>query len=504
MIWLLLIAAAGMIIHLITYNSLGFHRDELLYLALGKHLSAGYWSNPPLIGFISYAAQQLPFNALFSIRLIAALAGAVVVILTGLTARELGGSVYSMVLAAISLSCSIIFLRAFSMFQPVPFDILFWTLTLYFLLRYIRTKKPLFVILTGASIGLGFLNKYMLAFLVIALVASALLTKHRKLLWNKYTGMALFVAFSIFLPNLIWQYIHGFPVIKHMQELADTQLVNVSRLNTLIEQLLMFTIISVVWIAGLLWLFSSKAKEYRLFGIAYLIVLAMILVGKGKNYYMAGMYPFLLAAGGVAWESMIKVRRVRNAFIIGLILLSLPFFAVSIPFMKADKQAEFYEKMPQGIGLEAITRWEDGNQHPLPQDFADMLGWDELGKIVVNTCDTIADKERIMIFAENYGQAGAIDLAGNGKLPEAVSFSDSYVLWAPDTISQSKNIFIYVNHGMGDDVKSMFTRIDRVGSITQPLAREFGCTVYLCRDPNPQFRAFWLQQVKEIKDAYLK
>ena len=169
MFWTGLIAAFTLVVHMVTYNTLGFHRDELLYLALGKHLDAGYWSNPPLIGFISYVTQLLPGSTLFTLRLFPALAGALLIIITGLMTRELGGKTYAQVLACIALAVSILFMRAFSMFQPVCFDILFWSLILYAFLRYINTEKPVYLILVGVAFGFGFLNKYMVVFLAAGL-----------------------------------------------------------------------------------------------------------------------------------------------------------------------------------------------------------------------------------------------------------------------------------------------------------------------------------------------
>src|SRR5512133_1356720 len=98
-LWVLLIALAGLIIHFLTYKTLGFHRDEFLYLALGKHPAAGYWSNPPLIGFISWISQRIPGDALFTTRLLPAAGGFVLIILTGIIARELGGRTYAQVLS---------------------------------------------------------------------------------------------------------------------------------------------------------------------------------------------------------------------------------------------------------------------------------------------------------------------------------------------------------------------------------------------------------------------
>ncbi len=156
--------------------------------------------------------------------------------------------------------------------------------------------------------------------------------------------------------------------------------------------------------------------------------------------------------------------------------------------MPAPRLVAYFSKVPAKMGGEALLRWEDGRMHPLPQDYADMLGWDELGGIMIKACDTIQDKKRLMIYCENYGQAGAVDLYGRcHKLPEVVSFSDAYRLWAPDTISHTKDIFMYVNNELGGDVDSIFGKIVIAGRITNPYAREKGTTVYMCREPREDF-----------------
>jgi hypothetical protein len=501
--WIILISAISLVVHLVTYNNLGFHRDELLYLALGKHLAAGYWSNPPMIGVISYLSQLLPVDPLFATRLFPAIAGAILILVTGLITRELGGTLYAQVLACIALSSSLLILRGYSMLQPVPFDILFWTLILFWFLRYINTRKPLFLILMGLFFGLGILNKYMVVFLAAGIVPAILITPYRRLFVSKYTWYAACIALLVFLPNLIWQVNHDFPVIRHMQELRDTQLVNVQRVNILTDQLLMFTFGSVVWVAGLIWLlFNSRAKQFRVFGFVYLAVLLLFLVLRGKSYYMAGLYPFMFAAGGVLWERFLKPAGWRTVLVITILLLSLPLVPGGIPIMSAKNLAGYYAKMPEKMGAEALLRWEDGRMHPLPQDFADMLGWDELGSIVIKACDSIQDKSRIMIYAENYGQAGAIEhYAKPYGMPPVVSFSDSYLMWAPDSIAPGIDLFFYVNGELGGDVDSLFARIDSIGSITNPYAREHGTTVYLCRSPRADFSSFWTGRIKDVRGA---
>jgi len=500
--WTSLIAVFTLVVHMSTYNTLGFHRDEFLYLALGKHLAAGYWSNPPLIGVISFLSQLLPGNTLFTLRLFPAMAGALLIIITGLMTREMGGKTYAQVLACIALAISILFMRAFSMFQPVCFDILFWSLILYAFLRYINTEKPVYLILAGVAFGFGFLNKYMVIFLAAGLAIAVIPTSYRKLWISKYSWLAILIALLLLLPNIIWQYIQGFPVLHHMKELKETQLVNVKRMNILIDQILMFTVSALVWVAGLIWLLKSgNAKKFRVFGYAYLSILLIFLLLRGKSYYMAGLYPILFAAGGVSWEMWMKRAASRVFLVLFIILLTIPILPGAIPFMSAPRLVSYFSKIPPEMGGEALVRWEDGKMHPLPQDYADMLGWDELGGIVLKACDTIKDKNRIMIYCENYGQAGAVDYCAScHELPEVISFSDAYRLWVPDTISKDKDVFMYVNDELGGDVDSLFANIIVAGSIKNHYAREKGTTVYMCREPRGDFPAFWHRRVMEVKN----
>lgn len=499
--WIVLIAAFTLVVHLATFNTLGFHRDELLYLALGKHLASGYWSTPPFTGFVSFVAQLIPGNTLFVLRLFPALAGAVLIIITGLMTRELGGKTYAQVLACITLAISLLFMRAFSMFQPVGFDILFWSLILYAFLRYINSEKPVYLILVGVAFGFGLLNKYMVVFLAAGLAIAVIPTSYRRLWINKYSWLAILIALLLFLPNIIWQYTHGFPVLHHMKELKETQLVNVRRMNIIIDQLLMFTFSALVWVAGLIWLIrSGNEGKYRVIGYTYLTVLIIFILLRGKSYYLAGLYPILFAAGGVSWEMSLKRTFSRILIVLLLVLLTIPILPGAIPFMSAPRLVSYFSKIPPETGGEALVRWEDGKMHPLPQDYADMLGWDELGGIMLKACDTIKDKERLMIYCQNYGQAGAVDYCGRCHgLPAVVSFSDAYFLWVPDTISKKKDVFMYVNNELGEDVDSLFANIIVAGSIKNPYAREYGTTVYMCREPRGDFSEFWKRRVTEVK-----
>ena len=228
--WLpiLLVAGLNFLIHLFILEEYGFHRDEFLYLALGDHPAWGYWSNPPLIGWISATVQAIFGESLWAIRLVPALVVSGIIVMIGLMARELGGENYAQGLAAFAAVVAPAHLRAGHLFQPVSIDIAFWTLFCLLILQFLNTNNKKYLLYFGLAFGLGMLNKYMVGFFLIALIIVLPFTPQRKLLWDKYTRYAALIALAVMLPNLIWQYTYNFPVVTHMRELSNDQLVNVN------------------------------------------------------------------------------------------------------------------------------------------------------------------------------------------------------------------------------------------------------------------------------------
>nr|HQU54181.1 hypothetical protein [Saprospiraceae bacterium] len=136
--------------------------------------------------------------------------------------------------------------------------------------------------------------------------------------------------------------------------------------------------------------------------------------------------------------------------------------------------------------------------HALPQDFADMLGWDELAN-VADKAYAMTDPGKTVIYAENYGQAGAVAILGN-NLPEPLSFHESYLYWAPRNIPAEVNTLIYINDELGEDVANFFGQVDSVGQITNPLAREFGTRVYVCSKPTAPLQELWQSALDRVGD----
>ncbi len=501
--WLLLVLLGllNLLLHLVTNGLWGFHRDELLYLALGRHLDWGFWSNPPLIGFFGWLAHLAPEASPWAVRLIPALVSTAMVMLTGLMAREMGGGRAAVVMACLCMLLSA-FLRVGLLFQPVVFDVFFWTLYAFLILRYLNTEQPRWLWALGLAIGLGLLNKYSVAVFVFGVLLVLPFTPQRRLFTQKTFYGSVLLALVVFLPNLLWQARHGFPVLHHMQELHDTQLVHVRPLNFLLDQLFFHFPVAVVWVLGLVFLFSKHGKPSRLLGWIFAAVILLFLVLGGKSYYTLGLYPMLFA-GGACWLEVHARRWIQViVFAVGTIAAALlsPFM---IPYLPVPAMVAYGHAFVETTGIDAPLRWEDGNVYPLPQDYADMLGWEELAHLVEKAYLAAPDPGRTLVYCENYGHAGAAThfLQKEG-LPEPVSFSDSFRLWAPRRLPPDANTLIYVNDELGEDIKALFSDIERIGSVQTPYAREQGTAVYLCRNPRTSLPDFWRARLLEVTGGF--
>jgi len=494
---ILLLALSGVLLHLLLYNELGFHRDELLFFSLGQHPDFGYFSVPPMIGFIAFVLGKTIGYNLLAAKIVPALLCGAMIWLCSLMAVELGGSFFARVLSATGFLGAIIFLRAFSLFQPVFLDVFFWTVALYFLLRYVNSEHWKYLILFGIVIGFGILNKYNVLFLVIAVLVILPFTRYRKLFRAKGFYFAILFSLFIVLPNLIWQINHHVPVLQHMSELKKTQLDQMSSATFLSEQLMMVFPATLLALPGLLYLlFGSRIRKFKWVGYVLLLVLLLYLLLHGKSYYSAGIYPLLICAGAVFFERSIASRYGRAAVITILLLLTWMLLPMGIPSRSPGELVDYFDKMAKVTHDDAVRRYENNTHHPLPQDYADMLGWEELTEVTRSAWLMVEHKDQCLIFGDNYGEAGAITILGKKyNLPEAISFNDNFRYWLPKSFDREIIEFIYINDHLGNDVQLLFADVKEVGRITNPLARECGTRVYLCKKPVRSFNNFWKERV---------
>jgi len=497
----IIIALFNIAFHLAVAGNLEYHRDELLYFSLGMHPAAGYATVPPLIGLVAWFVQNIFGYSIYAVRIIPAITSGIMIIIVARIARELGGSRYSELLAAIGFTISGFGLRTYGLYMPVFFDILFWSLCILWLIRYINTEDDKYLLLFGITAGFALLNKYLIGIMFAGLLIIIPFTVYRSLFRKRMFWVGILAAFIIFLPNLLWQINRGLPVFNHMSELNRTQLVHVDRVTFLKEQIMNPAWASVLTVEGIIFLLIGKrAPKFRFLGFLVLFVILSLLILRGKSYYTQGVWPFLIAAGAASFDLRLKTKFLKYLIPIMIVLLTVPLIPIAIPVYKSEGLVKYFSTIEKKYGLVIGRTFEDNSVHSLPQDYADMLGWEQLTRIADSAWGMIDDKKAAFIYCENYGQAGAITVIGKKYgLPEAVCFSESFRYWYPKQFEPDITSIVYINDKEpGADVKFLFRKVTKIGSITNRDAREYGTSVYLGQEPIDSFNKFWKIRTKDL------
>ncbi len=491
--WIVMLFAAGkLVVHLLTATNYGFQRDAYLYMAQSKHLAWGFFSTPPLVAFVTRIHTVLWGDSLLAVRLLPALIGTISIFIAGWLIKQLKGGPMAQLIGLSAIFLSPAFLRTSVMLQPTVFNHLFWLLAAVAVFQLLRFREPRQLLWLIPVLAFGWLTKYSIVFYASALFVALLISPHRKLLWSKYLLWTLAGGLLLILPNLLWQHQHNWPLFSHMSELQDTQLGNMVLKDFLMAQLFMHLPAIPVWIGGLIWLiFNKKHRQFRLFAWAFGLTLLMIILLKGKFYYTIAAYTMLMVFGGIAWEHWAKRPRRWIAWVVLALMISNGIFSLplSLPIYKPDRMVAYGQRMGEW-GLDVMFMWEDGKVHELPQDFADMVGWDELGQKVWIFYETLPDsvKASTLVFGEFYGCAGAMDYYRPHELyPDVYSFNDAYMEWIPR--SPELEYMIYV--GYSDRVPLYFQETQLVGRVEHPHFREKGLPIWFGSHPTQKLFDDW-------------
>lgn len=445
-------------------------RDEYLYYQQGLHFAFGYMENPPLLSYLGMLSSWFGGSEA-SIKLWPGLLGAATVVTTCLIVAELRGKMLAQLLAALGVMGGA-YVRIHSLFQANALDIFFWTLAIYFLIRYINTKEQKFITWLAISLALGWWSKYSVLFMAMAIVIGLILSPYRNVFTKKKAWLAVLLAMVIILPNLFWQYSHNWPLVHHMEELRDTQLKYINKSDFIKDQFMMLIPAILLWMAGLVWVL--RQKQWRIIGVIYFSVILLLLFGSGKSYYALGTYPVLIAAGSVLWEQILNKRKwIGYSLALLMILFNWMIMPLLLPIWTPNKLDAFYKK----IGIE--HKWEDLKAHPLPQDFADMLGWKELAERSEKFFNSLPDssKENTIIYCRNYGQAGSLKFYGKGASfrNKVISNNGSFLLWIPENLSMKNLLFIgHRMPGKDDEIFQHFEKVTMIDSVTNVYSRQSG------------------------------
>lgn len=455
-------------------------RDEFLHLDQANHLAWGYLSVPPVTSWISSIIHFLG-NTVFWIRFFPSLFGVLTIVMVWKTIEELNGGLFALILGATAMLLSVL-LRLNILYQPNSLDVLCWTTFYFTLIKYINSERSKWLILAAFVFAIGFLNKYNVIFLLIGLFPAILLTEHRRIFAKRAFYLSTLLVCLLISPNLIWQYNHNFPVFHHLKELADTQLVNVSRWNFLKEQLLFF-IGSLFLIFAALYslLFYPPFKKYGFLFWTFCFTLFVFTYLKAKGYYAIGLYPIYIAFGSAYLENVLKLGWKRYLKPIAIII-PIIFFIPMYCFVFPNKTPNYILQNASSYKALGLLRWEDGKEHALPQDFADMLGWKELAYKVETAYSNMPDQDRTIILCDNYGQAGAINYYAKNKKIAAVSFNADYINWIKLDKKYTNLVRVKSYDGKDNELKEtspFFKSASVMGTIENPFAREYRTTIFV-------------------------
>ncbi|MGZ3812103.1 MAG: ArnT family glycosyltransferase [Mucilaginibacter sp.] len=492
--FILIFVAIKVGLNMLAMSHFGFQRDELLHLALGDHLDWGFKEVPPFIALLAKISTTVFGESVFATRVFSTLFSGLIIWFTGQIVIELGGRKFAITLACMALIFSPAFAASGYLFQPVVFDQLWWVLTAYLIIRYINTSAPIYIYLLGAVVGVGLLTKYTMAFFAIALILGLLITKQRRILWTRHVLIAVLIAFLIFLPNLIWQFQHHLPVVTHMKNLRSQQLEYIAPSDFIKQQLMVNGISLFIWLIGFgFLLFSIRLRKYQFLAFAFIIIFIFLLEMNGKAYYLFGAYPMLFATGGYGFERWLKARAyiMRTAVVLLFTLPNLMLFPLVLPFLPLEQTLATFRFVARNIpALRFAATWEDHKVHPLTQDYGDMFGWDEMTDKVAKAYYSLTPEQQknTQIYADNYGEAGAVHHFGKKyHLPDVVSLNSSFTLWAPDNLNA--HYIIYVDDQDGGNIKTFATYLDsytKIGEVESPYAREKGTGVFLLINSKPE------------------
>ena len=500
------LALFKLILHFLTNGNYGYFRDELYYIACSDHLAFGYVDQPPLSIFLLAINRLILGDSILALRFLPALAGAIVVIITGLIVRQLGGGRFAQSMAALATLITSAYLVLDGFYSMNAFDVLFWSLAIYIIILIIRRGEPKLWLLFGVVAGLGLLNKYSIGFFGLGFIIALLFTPHRKYFLSKWLWIAGLIAFMIFLPHIIWQIQNDYPSLEFMRNASQYKNYPVSPLEFLSGQMLLLSFINgPLCLVGLYYYFFNKeGKFYRLFGWIYLILLIVMIAIKAKIYYISPAYPMLLAPGALVTEKFIRRLNwnwLKPAFIGILLIFGIIVTPIAIPVLPVETLIKY--EVFLGIVPPQTERVE---LEALPQHFADRFGWKEMVATVAKVYQNLSPEEqnKCVIFVRNYGEAGAIDFFGKKyNLPKAICAHNNYWLWGQDQVDKAYDVAIVFGWSRNiqenlDDLRSpdRFEHVELAATTKCRYCMPFenNRPIFLCRNPKFSFKDIWPEE----------
>jgi hypothetical protein len=477
--------------HLVGNPHYGFFRDELYFVICGLHPAFGYVDQPPVIPLLS-AATQVFGHSLVLLRAVPALFAAGAVYTTCLLVEEFGGAAYAQILASLVFFFCTVLLSFGMKVSTDTVGLLTWPLMALLVVRLTKGADPRLWLSFGVIAGITLESKYSVLFFLVALVAGLALVPERRVLFNRWFAAGTAVALLIALPNFIWQWQHGFPMVELLKNGQNGKNIVVGPLAYLGQEIIITGIfLSVVWMIGLFELLRTSGQ--RFLGFAYILLIAEMIAFHGKHYYPAAIYPILIAAGSVAIEGWTRTNRMAQSVIaFAVTVAGIALVPFALPVLPESTFVSYSTALGDALHIPRSATATEGNRETstLPGDWADMHGWPELAAAVTKIYDGLppSDRAQAVVFAGNYGEASAVAFFS----PSVPVISEHNQYWIWGTRGYSGNVLIQIG---GSCFKSdgYFASRTLATTFTDPWAIDYetNLPIWVCRGIKKPLSAIW-------------
>ena len=208
---------------MLIFNRTDLFVDEAQYWFWGQNLDFGYYSKPPIIAWVIRFFNAISgSNSTFWIRVSAPLFHlATALMLMRTTRRLIVGDVgreiepwvgvIFVTLPAASLSAVLV--------STDTIQILFVTIAIWAFLGLTKRSSIIEALILGVSLGIAFLTKYSVLFLLPGVGVAMLTLRSARIAWRDVIIAAIAGAIVV-APNLWWNFAHDAATVRHTESIA--------------------------------------------------------------------------------------------------------------------------------------------------------------------------------------------------------------------------------------------------------------------------------------------
>ncbi len=210
------------IVRLILITKIDLIPEETYYWQWSRHLSLSYYDMSPMIAYtIALTTLFGKLNSQFFVRLAAPIISLLLSLYVYLALKKITNNNLLSLLWAVLLNVIPILNVGSILIVYGNLQMLFFSLTILFLIYLILTKKDFYWYLIGVSTGLAMLSKYTAVFIYPIIFLFLILSKnYRKYFFRKEPYLAFLISIAIFSPVIIWNYMNDFVSFRHLMTLS--------------------------------------------------------------------------------------------------------------------------------------------------------------------------------------------------------------------------------------------------------------------------------------------